>query len=71
MLATRFEAALTIAMGSAVMSAVIGTIASFHLDGATGPCMVLMQAAQFRASRHPLAARGAAPGRPGALDWSA
>jgi manganese transport system permease protein/manganese/iron transport system permease protein len=43
----RFDQALCFAMGSAVLSAVVGTLASFYLDGATGPCIVLAQAAQF------------------------
>lgn len=47
LLATRFERALLLAMGSAMLSAVVGTLASFHLDGATGPCIVLAQAIQF------------------------
>lgn len=47
LLATRFDRVLAFAMGSAVLSAVIGTLASFYLDGATGPCIVLVQAIQF------------------------
>ena len=47
LLARRFDSALAIAMGSAVFSAFAGTVASFHLDGATGPCIVLVQAMQF------------------------
>lgn len=47
LLAKRFDAVLAIAMASAVLSAIAGTLASFHLDGATGPCIVLAQAAQF------------------------
>lgn len=47
LLASRFDRVLAIAMGSAVLSAAAGTIASFHLDGATGPCIVLAQALQF------------------------
>ena len=45
--ARRFDAVLAVAMGSAVLSAVLGTLVSFHLDGATGPCIVLVQALQF------------------------
>ena len=47
LVATRFDRVLLAAMGSAVLSAVLGTIASFHLDGATGPCIVLVQAVIF------------------------
>ncbi|TDR93032.1 metal ABC transporter permease [Enterovirga rhinocerotis] len=50
LLARRFDAVLAVAMGSAVLSAVVGTLASFHLDGATGPCIVLAQAIQFVAA---------------------
>jgi len=47
LLARRFDRVLAVATGSAVLSAVLGTLASFHLDGATGPCIVLAQALQF------------------------
>ena len=47
LMAKRFDVALAIAMGSAVLSALVGTLASFRLDGATGPCIVLAQALQF------------------------
>ena len=50
LLARRFDRVLATATSSAVLSAVVGTIASFHLDGATGPCIVLVQAAQFTAA---------------------
>jgi manganese/iron transport system permease protein len=43
----RFERMLAIAAAVAVGSCVAGTIASFHIDGATGPCIVLIQAAVF------------------------
>jgi ABC-type Mn2+/Zn2+ transport system permease subunit len=50
LLAQRFDGVLAIAVGSAVVSALVGTLASFHLDGATGPCIVLAQATQFVAA---------------------
>jgi manganese/iron transport system permease protein len=43
----RFEAMMTVAVASAVVSSVLGTLASFHIDAATGPCIVLIQAAIF------------------------
>lgn len=46
-LADRFERMLVIATGVAVGSSVLGTLLSFHLDGATGACIVLVQAAVF------------------------
>ena len=42
-----FERMLAIAVAVATASAAIGVIASFHLDGATGACIVLVQAAFF------------------------
>ena len=36
-----------IAAAVAVGSSVVGTLASFHIDGATGPCIVLIQMAVF------------------------
>jgi manganese/iron transport system permease protein len=47
LLTDSFERMLVIAFGVATVSAAIGTIASFHLDGATGACIVLVQAAFF------------------------
>jgi manganese/iron transport system permease protein len=49
LLTDRFERMLAIAVLVAVGSCVAGTIASFHIDGATGPCIVLIQAAVFLA----------------------
>jgi manganese/iron transport system permease protein len=46
----RFEHMLVIAAAVAIGSSVVGTIASFHIDGATGPCIVLIQAAIFLAA---------------------
>lgn len=43
----RFDAMLAVAITAATVSSVIGTILSFHLDGATGPCIVVLQAVFF------------------------
>jgi manganese/iron transport system permease protein len=42
-----FERMLPIATAVAVGSSVLGTIVSFHIDGATGACIVLIQFAAF------------------------
>jgi manganese/iron transport system permease protein len=47
LLSNRFERMLVIAAAVAIGSSVIGTIVSFHIDGATGPCIVLIQMAAF------------------------
>ncbi len=47
LLTDSFERMLVLAPVVAIASAVIGTIGSFHLDGATGACIVLTQAAFF------------------------
>lgn len=48
LLVTRqFESMMIVAVASAVVSSVLGTLASFHIDAATGPCIVLIQAAIF------------------------
>lgn len=43
----RFDRMLVIACIAAIGSSVIGTLISFHIDGATGPCIVLVQAVAF------------------------
>jgi manganese/iron transport system permease protein len=43
----RFDAMLAVAVVVATVSSVIGTILSYHLDGATGPCIVVVQAVFF------------------------
>jgi len=43
----RFERMLLIATSVAVASSALGTIVSFHIDGATGACIVLIQFAVF------------------------
>ena len=50
LLTSRFERMLAIAAIVAIGSSVVGTIASFHIDGATGPCIVLIQALVFAAA---------------------
>lgn len=47
LLTDSFGRMLPIAVAVATMSCAVGTIASFHLDGATGACIVLVQAAIF------------------------
>ncbi len=47
LLSDRFERMLVIAAVVAIGSSVFGTLVSFHVDGATGPCIVLTQAFVF------------------------
>jgi manganese/iron transport system permease protein len=47
LLTDSFERMLLIATATAVGSSALGTIMSFHIDGATGACIVLIQAAMF------------------------
>jgi manganese/iron transport system permease protein len=47
LLTDSFERMLVIATAMAVSSAALGTIVSFHIDGATGACIVLTQAVLF------------------------
>ena len=47
LLTNRFERMLLVAVGVAVGSSILGTLVSFHVDGATGPCIVLIQMAVF------------------------
>lgn len=47
LLADSFDRMLIIAMAAAIGSSVVGTLISFHIDGATGPCIVLTQASLF------------------------
>ena len=46
-LASRFDRMLWIAVTVAMASSALGTIISFHIDAATGACIVLVQAAAF------------------------
>lgn len=50
LLAKQFGRLSIIAVAAAVSSCVIGTIASFHLDAATGPTIVMVQTAVFVAA---------------------
>lgn len=47
MLTRRFDRMLLIATTVSVASCVLGTVISFQIDGATGPCIVLIQAMFF------------------------
>jgi manganese/iron transport system permease protein len=47
LLTRRFERMLVIAAAVAIASSVLGTLVSFHINGSTGPCIVLIQAAIF------------------------
>ncbi|OWJ57826.1 metal ABC transporter permease [Inquilinus limosus] len=47
LLADRFGRVMVAAVGSAVLSSVLGTLLSFWLDGATGPSIVVVQALLF------------------------
>jgi manganese/iron transport system permease protein len=47
LLTDSFERMLLIAAAVSVLSAVLGTIVSFHIDAATGACIVLVQALLF------------------------
>ena len=46
----QFDRMLMVAAGVATVSSVLGTILSFHLDAATGPCIVVVQAGFFLAA---------------------
>jgi len=64
LLSNRFEHMLVIAVAVAVSASVIGTLLSFHMDAATGPCIVLIQATVFVLAFlfAPARATGTAPG---------
>jgi ABC-type Mn2+/Zn2+ transport system permease subunit len=47
LMARRFGRVVVAAVASALASAILGTLASFYLDGATGPCIVLVQSLLF------------------------
>jgi manganese/iron transport system permease protein len=47
LLTDRFDRMLMIAVAVAMGSTALGTLVSFHIDGATGACIVLVQAAVF------------------------
>jgi manganese/iron transport system permease protein len=50
LLTNRFEHMLALSAAVAIGSSVLGTLVSFHIDGATGPCIVLIQAVAFFAA---------------------
>jgi manganese/iron transport system permease protein len=50
LLTRQFDRMLLVAVCVAVMSSVLGTILSFHIDAATGPCIVVVQAGFFLAA---------------------
>ncbi len=73
LLTNSFERMLVIAVAVAVTSAAVGTIVSFHIDGATGACIVLIQSAMFvlafaLAPRHGLLWRSSARPRGAGVD---
>ncbi|MFZ4832875.1 metal ABC transporter permease [Rouxiella sp. Mn2063] len=47
MLCRSFDRMLLVATIASVFSCVVGTLISFHIDGATGPCIVILQAILF------------------------
>ncbi|MBU2531290.1 MAG: metal ABC transporter permease [Alphaproteobacteria bacterium] len=47
LMTNRFERMLVIAAAAAITSCIVGTLISFHIDGATGPSIVLVQAGLF------------------------
>lgn len=47
LLTNRFERMLAMAAAVAIGSSIAGTLISFHIDGATGPCIVLIQSVVF------------------------
>ncbi|RAX04217.1 MULTISPECIES: metal ABC transporter permease [unclassified Photorhabdus] len=47
MLCRSFDRMLIVAIIASVSSCVLGTLVSFHIDGATGPCIVIVQAIFF------------------------
>jgi manganese/iron transport system permease protein len=65
----RFGAMQAVAVAAAVASSVVGTLVSFHIDGATGPAIVVVQALLFSVvlvvvRRREARARQAAPHHP-------
>jgi manganese/iron transport system permease protein len=51
LLTRRFDRMLIVATAVAVASSVLGTLVSFHINGSTGPCIVLIQAGIFALAR--------------------
>ena len=50
LVARQFDRMLAVALAVAIGSSIVGTLLSFHIDGATGPTIVLVQAAVFAAA---------------------
>ena len=46
-LTKRFDYMIAIALMTSISTSIFGTIISYHIDGATGPCIILLQAAVF------------------------
>lgn len=46
-LSKRFHHMIAIALVTSISTSLFGTIISYHIDGATGPCIILLQAAMF------------------------
>ena len=46
-LTKRFDYMIAIALVTSISTSILGTIVSYHIDGATGPCIILLQAAVF------------------------
>lgn len=57
LLCRRFDGLLLTAVCLSVFSCAAGTLLSFHIDGATGPCIVLVQATLFGLVQLAVAAR--------------
>jgi manganese transport system permease protein len=47
MLSDRFDTMMLIAMASGIFSSIIGTYISYHIDGSTGGCIVVLQTLLF------------------------
>jgi manganese/iron transport system permease protein len=47
LISKRFDTMVVVAMVAAVGSSVLGTLISFHINAATGPCIVLIQTVLF------------------------
>jgi len=63
--ARRFETMLAIALAVSIGSSIVGTLLSFHIDGATGPTIVLVQLALFLAAFLTRLMRRSTGGTPG------
>ena len=46
-LSKRFDYMIAIALATSISTSLFGTIISYHIDGATGPCIILLQAVVF------------------------